>query len=74
MWALFTPFFVCFVFASLFFRATLAAYGGSQARGPTGTVAASLDQSHHNAGSLTHSVRPGIQPTSSWILVGFINY
>ena len=24
-------------------------------------------------GSLTHSVRPGIEPTSSWILVGFGN-
>ena len=25
-----------------------------------------------NAGSLTHWVRPGIKPASSWILVGFI--
>ena len=27
---------------------------------------------HSNAGSLTHWVRPGIEPTSSWVLVGFI--
>ena len=27
---------------------------------------------HSNSGSLTHWVRPGIQPTSSWILVGFV--
>ena len=28
---------------------------------------------HGNAGSLTHWVRPGIEPTSSWILVRFIS-
>ena len=27
---------------------------------------------HSNAGFLTHWARPGIKPTSSWILVGFI--
>ena len=27
-----------------------------------------------NAGSLIHCVRPRIKPTSSWILVGFINH
>ena len=27
---------------------------------------------HSNAGSLTHGVRPGIKPVSSWALVGFI--
>ena len=27
---------------------------------------------HSNAGSLTDQARPGIEPTSSWILVGFI--
>ena len=26
-----------------------------------------------NSGSLTHSVRPGIKPVSSWILVVFVN-
>ena len=28
---------------------------------------------HDNARSLTHSARPGIEPTSSWILVRFIS-
>ena len=27
---------------------------------------------HHNAGSLTHRVRPGIKPASSWILDRFV--
>ena len=35
-----------------------AAHGGSQARGPIGAVAASLHQSHSNAGS-----EPRLQPT-----------
>ena len=35
-----------------------AAYGGSQARGPIGAVAAGLRQSHSNAGS-----EPRLQPT-----------
>ena len=39
--------FLFFVFA----RATTAAYGGSQARGPVGAVAPSPCQSHSNAGS-----------------------
>ena len=39
-----------FVFWS-FFRAAPEAYGGSQARGPVIAVAASLHQSHSNAGS-----------------------
>ena len=29
---------------------------------------------HGNAGSLTHRVRSGIEPSSSWILFGFINH
>ena len=28
---------------------------------------------HNNAGSLTHCARPGIEPLSSWMLVGFVN-
>ena len=28
---------------------------------------------HSNAGSLTHSEKPGIEPMSSWILVGSVN-
>ena len=27
---------------------------------------------HSNTGSLTHQVRPGIEPASSWLLVGFV--
>ena len=57
-----------------FFRAALAAYGGSQARGLIGAVAASLRHSHSNARSLTHSPRSGIEPASSWILVSFVNH
>ena len=63
-------FFVCFGFVFVF-RA--APYGGSQAKGQTGAVAASLHHSHSNAGSLTHWARPEIKPTSSWILVGFVS-
>ena len=47
-------FFVFFAFS----RATSAAHGGSQARGPTEAVAASLCQNHSNAGS-----EPCLQPT-----------
>ena len=53
-----------FLFIYLFFGlfaiswAAPAAYGGSQARGPIGDVAAGLRQSHSNAGS-----EPCLQPT-----------
>ena len=72
----------------LSFRATPAAYGSSQARGTIGASAAGLPHSHSNArtelrpwptpqltanvGSLTHWVRPGVEPTSSWILLGLV--
>ena len=36
------------------FRASLSAYGGSQARGLIGATAAGLCHSHSKAGSLTH--------------------
>ena len=65
------------------------AYGGSQARAQIGAPTAGLYLSHSNMGylslvcdlhhsswharSLSHWVRPGIEPTSSWILVGFIS-
>ena len=71
------------------FRATPAAYGGSQARGPKGAIAADLHHSspqfriramsvtytttHGDAGSLTHWARAGIKPTTSWFLVGFVS-
>ena len=36
------------------FRAAPVAYGGSQARGPSGVVATSLHHSHSNTGSEPH--------------------
>ena len=55
LFCFFVCLFVCFVF---FFRATSAAYGGSQARSPIRTVAADLHHSHSNTGS-----EPRLQPT-----------
>ena len=65
------------------------AHGGSWARGLIGAVASSLlpepqqcqiraasetyTTAHGNTGSLTHCVRPGIEPATSWILVGFVS-
>ena len=71
-------------FVLSFSRATPAVYGGSQARCLIGATAASLCHSHGNtrsepslqptahgnAGSLTHLARPGIEPVTSWFLVG----
>ena len=71
-------------FFLLLFRAAAAACGSSQARGPIRAVAAGLHHSHSNAraehlwptaeltGSLTHWARPGIEPETSWFLVGFV--
>ena len=72
-----------------FFRATSEAHGGSQAKGPDGATAANLHRSHSNirsepclqptatahcnARSLTHWERPGIEPITSWFLVGFVS-
>ena len=80
--------FVClfFVFFVCVCGAAPAAYGSSQARGQIGAAAAGLHHSHSNAReklclqpvahgntrSLTHSARPGIEPTSSWTLVQLI--
>ena len=52
--------FFSFFFFCLFAISWIAptAYGGSQARGPIGAVAASLHQSHSNSGS-----EPSLQPT-----------
>ena len=61
--------FLGFFFFLSFFRATPAAYGGSQARGLIGAVAAGLRHSHTR--SLTHQAGPGIKPSTSWFLVGF---
>ena len=38
----------------------------------TWAMSATYATAHSNTGSLTHWVRPGIEPTSSWILAGFI--
>ena len=69
-------------------RAVHVAYGGSQAKGLIGIVAAGLQHSHSNARSelcltyttahgnarsLTHWPRPGIKTMSSWILVRFVS-
>ena len=83
-------FFCLFVCLFAFSRAPPMAYGGSQARGPVGAVATSLHYSHSNAryklhlqptrqlvampDPLTHWVRPGIKPKTSWFLVGFVNH
>ena len=54
----------CFCFLGFFFFFAISwaaptAYGGSQARGGIGAVAAGLRQSHSNTGS-----EPRLQPTS----------
>ena len=68
-----------------FLTAAPVTYGSSQARGETGAAAAHLCHSHSHTGSatytkahsntrsLTHWVRPGMEPTSSWILAGFVS-
>ena len=63
-----------FFFFFFFFRAAPVAYGTSWARGQIRGAAASLHHSLSNARSLTHWVRQGIEPTSSWILVGFLTH
>ena len=55
-------------FFFVFSRATPMAYGGSQARGPIGAVAASLHHSHSNAGS-----EPHLQPTPQVTQLGILN-
>ena len=73
----------------MLFRAVPESYGSSQARRWVGAIAAGLHYcsqqrgiwaasatcttAHGNVGSLTHWLRPGIKPTSSWILVGFVS-
>ena len=66
------------------FRASPAAYGSSQARPPLlwprpqpqhwwiRATSVTYTTMHGNTRSWTHWVRPGIEPPSSWILVGFI--
>ena len=71
----------------LFFRATPTAYRSSQARGNQSCICQPTPQPQQygiwamsvtytiaqtNVGSLNHWARPGIEPTSSWILVEFL--
>ena len=39
---------------------------------PSQAASATYTTAHGNAGSLTHLTRPRIEPTSSWILIGFV--
>ena len=79
-----------FFWSLCLFRSAPAAHGGSQARDQIGaelpayTAAISMEdlscvfdlylQAHGNAGSLMPGVRPGIEPTTSWFLVGVVNH
>ena len=80
----FLPSFLSF----LLFKPIPEAYGSCQARGQIGVTAASLRHSHSNVGSElslqpTPQLRqcwipdplskPGVEPASSWILVGFVS-
>ena len=51
--------FISFSSFWVFFRATPMAYGGSQARGPVGAVAAGLHHSHSIAGFKTYIIAHG---------------
>ena len=80
-------FILFYLFIFVFSWTAPAAYGGSQPRGPIGAIDAGLRQSHSNAGSvcdLHHSSQQhrilnplseaGIESTTSWFLVGFVNH
>ena len=64
-------------------KAAPMAYGSSQAKSQIGTVATAMPYlshicdlyatAHGDTRSLNHRVRPGIESTSSWILVRFIS-
>ena len=68
-----STFWFCFYFILFYFILFVFLgphpYGSSQARGQIGAAAAGLHHSHSNARSLTHCMRPGIKPASSWVLV-----
>ena len=73
-----------YIFFFLSFRAAPIAYGSFQARGPIGAAAAGIHHGHSSGGSelhlwptpqlmaMPHWGRPGIEPTSSRMLVGFV--
>ena len=67
------------------FRATPEAHGSSQPTRQIGAAAAGLHHNHSNVcatyttahsntGSLTYRVRPKIEPSSSWILGGYLTH
>ena len=70
------------LFVCLFFRAAPAAHGSSWARrrkserqtqqGGIQATSATYTTAQGNTRSLTHWVRPGIEPSTSWIIVGFV--
>ena len=80
---------VCVCVCVCLFRPAPAAWGSSQARGSNGSytcwpmpqpqqcrvgmASAPYTTAHGSAGSLTHWVRPGIEPISSWMLVRFFS-
>ena len=79
-------FYLIYLFTCLHFRATHEAHRISQESNwscscwPTPqpqlgiwAPSATYTTAHGNARSLTHWVRPGIEPASSWILVGFVS-
>ena len=65
-WFFFSFFLFFFFFCFLFFRAACAAH-----EVPRLGVKSTHTTARGNARSLTHWVRPGSEPTSSWILGGF---
>ena len=68
-------YFILIYFNFLLFRATPEAYGSSQSRGQIRAAAAGLCHSSHKCQILQPTeLRPGIEPASSWILVGFITH
>ena len=69
----------CFSFLKIFyflifllFRAAPMANGGSLARGLIRMLPPAYTTAHGNTRSLTYWVRPGIEPATSWFLVGFV--
>ena len=88
VWAQSLPLSLSLSLFFFFFRVAPMAHGGFQARGLIRATAAGLSHSHSNEGSklrlqptlhgnarsLTYWARPGIEPASSWTLVGFVNH
>ena len=64
-------FIIIIIIIFLFLRAAPTAYGSSQTRDQIGAIAASLG--HHLTATPILIGGPGIKPTSSWILVGFVS-